>query len=304
MKAVYGKEKLLLEGLMPERALLRLRRAGIPLFQVKKVEKSQILFCVNKKDCEKVFAIYPNVCYNDCVYSAYTVKKVGAVGLQKYIEWAKRRVGMLLGGLLCILLVLFFDPFIFTVEFTASKVYAREAYIALEEAGITPFSFYKEGNEDIVCAKLLQIPNVEFCSLRRFGHRVLVEIRTGRVTKQETDKNAMTAKHTGEIIAMTVLRGTPSKQVGDRIYEGETLVQPYYETEQGGQVRVEIISRVRIMCTYEGSVEAETEQEAFAKAYLQLGLAVNDEIVKTEIRQDGSIYRVRIEYSVMETMNF
>ena len=40
MKAVYGKEKLLLEGLMPERALLRLRRAGIPLFQVKKVEKS------------------------------------------------------------------------------------------------------------------------------------------------------------------------------------------------------------------------------------------------------------------------
>jgi hypothetical protein len=304
MKAVRGMVKLRLEGLMPERALLRLRRAQIPVFQVEKAEKNQIVFCIYKKDCKKVFAIYPNVCYNECVYSAYTVQVLGVVGAQRYIEWAKRRVGMLLGGLLCILLVLFFDPFVCAVEFTASSVYKREAYIALEEEGITPFSFYEVGKEDVVCAKLLQIPNVEFCSVKRVGHRVLVEIRTGKTYTKQIDKNAMAAKHTGEITAITVLRGTPSKRVGDKVREGEILVQPYYETEQGGQVRVEIISRVRIMCTYEADIEAETAQEAFAKAYLQLGITPDGEIIKTEITENGSLYRVRIDYAVIETMNF
>ncbi len=305
MKFPYSpKERLLIEGLMPERALLRLRRAGIPVFYAKKVEKNQILFCINKKDCEKVFAIYPDVCYNKSVYSAYTVKRMGAVGLGKYVEKAKARLGLLLGGVLCLVMATYFDPLVLAIDFVGTDVYAREAYTALEEVGIRPFSFYQAGKEDLVCAKLLRIDGVEFCSVQRKGHRVLVEIQTSPFPTQSIDKNAMKAKHTGEIIAMTVLRGTPTKKVGDTVREGEILVQPYFETEQGGQVRVEIISRVRIMCAYEAEIEAETAEEAFAKAYLNICLSEKDEILKTETIQNGACYRVKIEYSVIETVNF
>ena len=59
-----GKEKILLEGLMPERALLRLRRAGIAVYNVQKIKKNRIVFLIKKKDSEKVFAIYPKMCYS------------------------------------------------------------------------------------------------------------------------------------------------------------------------------------------------------------------------------------------------
>ena len=58
------KDRLQIEGIMPERALLRLRRAQIPLYNVKKIAKNRILFRVKRKDVEKIFAIYPNICYN------------------------------------------------------------------------------------------------------------------------------------------------------------------------------------------------------------------------------------------------
>lgn len=298
------KEKILLEGLMPERALLRLKRAGIPLYNVKKVQKNQILFQVKRKDSEKVFAIYPNVCYNNSVYTPYAVKKLGAVGALKYVEWAKRRAGLLLGGLLCISTVLFCEPLVFEIELKGTEIYAREAQIALEEVGITPFSPYAEGKEDVVCAKLLGLDGVEYCSVEKVGHRVIVEMRTSPFPKTETNKNAMQAKHGGRIVAMTVLRGTPLKKIGDTIREGETLVGNWFETEDGGQVRVEIIARVRIACAWEADVEAESAEEAFAKAYLLLELSSGDTLKDKEITENNGIYRVKIDYETIETVNF
>ena len=298
------KEKILLEGLMPERALLRLRRAGIPVYNAKKLKKNQILFHVKRKDTEKVFAIYPNVCYNNSVYSPYTVKKLGAVGALKYVEWAKRRVGLLLGGLLCIALVLLSESLVFDIEFKGTDIYAREVRIALEEAGIKLFSPYVEGKEDLICSKLLTLDDVEFCSVGKVGHRVIVEVQTSPFPQRETDKNAMQAKHSGEIIAMTVLRGTPLKKIGDTVHEGETLVGNWFKTEEGGQVRVEIIARVRVACTWEADVEAENEEEAFAKAYLSLELSEKDELKKIEIVDNNGLYHVKIGYEAIETVNF
>ena len=71
------RQRLLIEGIMPERALLRLRREKIAVYNVKKRGKTQILLSVKRKDTQKVFAIYPNVCYNDNAYSPYSVKKLG-----------------------------------------------------------------------------------------------------------------------------------------------------------------------------------------------------------------------------------
>ena len=304
--SVFGelKETLLLEGLMPERALLRLRREGIAVYDAKKIEKNQILFRIKRKDSEKVFAIYPNVCYNNSVYSAYTVKKRGARGALKYLEWAKRRAGLLLGGLLCIAMVLISEPLVFAIEFKGTDIYAREAKIALEEAGITPFLPYAEGKEDLVCAKLLSLDDVEFCSVKKAGHRVVVEVQTSPFPQRTIDKNAMQAHNSGEIVAMTVLRGTPLKKIGDTVQAGETLVGNWFNTEDGGQVRVEIIARVRIACAWEGRVEAESAEEAFAKAYLCLDLGDLDELKSKEIEEKDGLYQVKIGYEAVETLNF
>ena len=49
------KEKISLQGVMPERALLKLRRAGIDLFDIRKTQKNELVFVINKKDMQKVF---------------------------------------------------------------------------------------------------------------------------------------------------------------------------------------------------------------------------------------------------------
>ncbi len=304
MKFFTLQESLLLEGLMPERALLRLKRAGIAVYDVKKIKKNQILFHVNKKDSEKVFAIYPNVCYNNGVHSAYSVQKMGAEGIGKYLQWAKRRVGLLLGGLLCACLVLLSEPLVFEIEFSGTDIYAREAKMALEEVGITPFSPYVAGKEDLVCARLLSLDDVEFCTVRKQGHRVVVEVRTSPFPTPQIKTGNMLAEHSGKIVAMTVLRGSPLKKIGDSILQGEPLVGDWFEGIDGGQGRVEIIARVRIACAWEGVVEAESEEAAFAKAYLNLQLSQDDVLTDRQITQADGLYFVRLTYETVERWNF
>ena len=298
------KEQFLLEGVMPERALLRLKRAKIPVYNVKKIKKNQILFCVNTKDSEKVFAIYANVWYNNSVYSAYTVKKLGAVGAMKWFDWLKRRVGLLLGGLLCVFVIGGSQTFVFSIECKGAQIYAREVKMTLEEAGITPLSPYKEGKEDWICARLLALDGVEFCSVKKDGYRVVVEMQTSPFPKPNIQTQTMQAKRSGKIIAMTVLRGTPLKKIGDEVRAGETLVENWFETEKGEHVRVEIIARVRMACVWEARVDAQSEEEAFAKAYLLLELSDFEEIKSVEIMQSEDAYLVKIDYETVEKINF
>ena len=303
MSLCFWRERILLEGWMPERALLRLRRAQIPLYNVKKIAKNRILFRVKRKDVEKIFAIYPNICYNKDETVAYKAQALGAEGVGKYLKMAKQRVGLLLGGVFCIVFALASQPYVLSVDFVGSECYRRETLQVLDEVGIRQFAPYTKGQEDLVCAKLLALSEVEFCSLKKTGNRLAVEIRLSPFPTMKTEQGKMQAKHEGVVQAITVLRGTATKKVGDSVRKGETLVEDTFTTEQGGQVRVEIIARVCIACVWEGEIEAETEEEAFAKAYLALGLTEMDTLQETKIQNNGKTYRVQMTYQAIETIN-
>ncbi len=300
------RDRFLLEGIMPERALLRLRRAGITLFHAKKIKKNQILFSVNRKDTEKVFAIYPNVCYNISVYSPYTVKKLGAEGLAKPLDFIKNRLGLFLGGIVFLATLLFFDSFVFAVEFTATDVYARETYQTLEENGIRLFAPYQQGKEDWICSKLLSLPDVEYCSLKKVGYRLQVELRLTTFEEKLEKTGALITKRNGKILSITALRGTPLKKTGDEVRAGETLVADWFSTEDGRQVCVEPIARVAIACEYEAEIEATTAEEAFANAYLALELSPLDTLTQKSVEKvenAENVFCVKLAYTVIEKIN-
>ena len=101
-----------------------------------------------------------------------------------------------------------------------------------------------------------------------------------------------------------MLKGTAVKKIGDKVAVGETLVQNVLTTQDGGQVRVETIARVRISCVYEGVHEgAETAEQAFAEAYFGLLLGDKDEITRTEITPTEKGFHVKINYLVTESIN-
>ena len=292
-----------IEGLLPERALLRLKRAGIPLYDLQRTAKDKIRLRVRRKDLHKIALIYP-LKGDMQTRSAYAFSRLEGVGVAKIVDFCKNRVGFLLGVMAFCIITLAADSFVFGIEFVGTDVYAREVAQALDENGIHLFAPYKAGREDMITAKLLSLDYVDFCSVTKKGGRVRVEMRTSPFTAPILTTGQMQAKHTGEILAITVFRGTALKKAGDTVCASEALVGDWFLAEGVGQVRVEPIARVKIACVYEGVyANASSSQQAFAEAYLALQLTDKDEIVETAITQIDDGFHVKINYVVVESMN-
>ena len=140
--------------------------------------------------------------------------------------------------------------------------------------------------------------------MKKSGLRVVVDIRLAKFDKPTLIAGDMTAKRSGELRSITVLRGTPLKSAGDTVTAGERLVGGYFQTENGTQKTVEPIARAEIACVYESVFATQSEEQAFAAAYLQLGLGESDEIENTQIAPTDGGYIVKIDYTVIETINF
>ncbi len=298
------REKIAIEGNNPERALYKLHQAGVTLFNVKKTQKTQIVFSVDKKDTEKVFAIYPKMCYNVNDYAPYHARSLRAEGLVKFVSFCKKRSLFLAGAILFCACTLFADSLVFGVRIVGSQSYKREVYIALEEHGVKPFTRYDGKETDIICSQLLSLQGVEFCSVKKEGLYVRVEIRVDHTPINKFAQGDMVSKRTGEITAITALRGTPLKKKGDKVFVGETLVGGWFTPTDGERVRVEPIACVKIACVYEEIISADSEESAFAQAYLALNLSDDDTITKREINARQHDFLVRIEYTAVEKINF
>ncbi len=292
-------ERLQIEGFLPERGLLRLKRSGIALYKAKKTQKNAILFLVKKKDVEKVFAIYPNVCYNSNSYQSYQIRKMGAVGLARAVDFFKNRAGLVLGMLGFCVVTLAADGLVLGVEISGSRVYAREVYKTLAEHGMKSYAFYPNGQEDIVTARLLSLSGVEFCSVQKIGHTVKVEMRLSPFVAENKSQEELHALGTGEVIAMSVLRGTALKKVGDKVSLGDLLVGNWFEGLNGERTEVAPIAWIRLRCQYEGVFQATTEEEAFAQAYLALGLS-DGEVEGKTVTPTEQGYTVRLEYTLTQ----
>ena len=297
-------ERLEICGMMPERALLRLKRAGITVYNVEKPQKDRLALSVKKREVEKVFAIYPKTSYNGNGYTPYTVRSLGRIGIGKYLDFAQKRIGFTIGACLFCIATLFADSFVFGVEFSASSVYQREAYAVLEEYGIKPFSRYQRGNEDLICSKLLSLDGVEFCSVKKSGMRVVVDMRLSPEQKNTVEKGDMQAKHTGTLLSITAVKGTAQKQVGDSVRTGETLVGAWIENAEGERQKTEVIARASIACAYECIVQTNDEQEAFAVAYMQSQITQEDRVTDVCMQPLANGYQVKIAYTAIESINF
>lgn len=297
------KESFYIEGLMPERALLKLRRAGIPVYDVRKTNEKTLYIRVEKRDAERVFSIYPTA-QSAGAESSFRTRRAPKKGLARWASCLKKRIGLLLGGLLFIGASVFLDGFVFGVDFVGTDAYARETYAALREANIRTFAPYRGGQEDMICAKLLSIDGVEFCSVKKKGMRLVVEIRTAPFAKAEFQNGPLYSAHTGKILSITVLRGTALKGKDEFVAAGEPLVGDWFLTEDGGQVRVQALARVRMACVYEREISAESAEEAFAAAYLSIGVSDAVTLKNSEITATEKGFAVKLSYEVVQTINF
>ncbi len=170
--------RLLIEGMMPYRALNRLRREGICLKNAKKCKKNQIVCVVDEKEVEKVFAIYPNMCYNDDRCITYRVCLLPPHGWRKWWILCKKRVGLWLGGLLFILLTAWSNGYVLKIDVIGDAGYEAAVTELLSKNGVSCFRHYDENRTDVMTAEILRLKGVSFCSIQKIGCTLVVEVRT------------------------------------------------------------------------------------------------------------------------------
>ncbi len=299
-------ERFCAEGVLPERALVRLKKEGIAVYHAKKVQKNRLLFSVKREDIEKIFAIFPKVCYNESERASYTVFRIGAERLKRTFDFFKKRLGVILGAAVFFLTVAVLENYVFKIEVVGEPQYRREALLALDKNGITLNKRYDERNADKIRAELTALNGVGFCSVQKRGTTVVVEIRKDPFHGVNVLNEPMKSVASGTLVEITTLRGTPLKKAGESVTLGEALVGNYFLAGVNADERVEVapIARARIMCEYALEVEAETEKEAFSKAYLAAGLTDRGELIEKKIEQKNGLYSVWFRYVELQTINF
>jgi hypothetical protein len=259
----------MVEGLMPERAVDRLQKAGICLFSVKKIEKKQILFCINKKDLEKAFAIYPNMCYNNKCESVYSFTRVGAMSARERKIVGQRLLGVGLG--ICVFFALFFNAaeYLFRIDVVGTDIYRREALEILQANGVRLYAPYVSGKEDVICSKILGLDGVEFCSVQKRGNTLRVEIRLNAFSKDNRENGALLSPRDGVIENVVALGGTPLKKKGERVTAGEIVVGDYFTSGDGEtleRTKTTVVAKVKLLC--EERIVGETLETSTAQARL------------------------------------
>lgn len=309
---VWRREKFLLLGREPEKALQRLKNAGIELFDVKKTQKDALTFWVKGKQAQKVFAIYPKTWYNKAERGGYEVSSLGEKGIFFRLKRLEKRPGLLAGAAAFLLITAFCDNFVFAVNYSGDVALCDRAEQIVIAHGVKPFSRFSEAGAEEIVSEILSLQGVSYASVKKRGTVVYVEARrssfagTGGVKEGD-----MRAAHEGTLTELTVLRGEKACAAGQKVKTGDLLVSALLKTGEGEGARnssVTVVARAEISCEYECAVTAESEQQAAAVAEFFLAVREGEryytvQSVRAQATGDGQ-YAVSIAYTATETLNY
>lgn len=243
MKPLF-RDSFCIEGLSPHRALDRLARRGVRVFDACKTGPARLNFAVSAKDAEKVFAIFAGSCY--------TVTKTGSSRAKRLVAAVRRRPGFVCGAALFLALSFAADGLVLRVDVTGSAArYAARAEEVLAEAGIGVFSFYSEEAAGRARSRLLaEFADVAFAEVEKSGCVVRVTLEAGEAAEVPARKSELRAPASGEVEELTVLRGEACAEEGQQVAAGDVLVLGRVAGADGAYKETFVSARCVLRCGY------------------------------------------------------
>lgn len=293
-----------IDTLTPPRALTKLARGGVAVYDVEKIGTAKLRMRVKSKDLQKIFAIFPQSCY--------TVKVIKSVGLKKYIDAAKKRAALLAAGAVFVAVCIGSGAFVLRIRFEGSgSHYRREAMPLLASAGIGVFSPYSEEKGERAERLLMDLPSVSFCSVKKEGSVVTVTIEeNAEIPVAEREKQFLCPAD-GKVESLTVIRGTPLVAEGEEVKAGQNLVSGTVVTGEGENMTSREtfpVARLSLLAEYACSYEsAEKSDAALERAYASALLHIDGEVLEKSAEvaeKDGVyVYSVRVMYRLLCSVN-
>ncbi|MBO4323329.1 MAG: sporulation protein YqfD [Clostridia bacterium] len=256
-----------------------------------------IILTIEDKDCEKLFAISSNMCYN--------IKKIGYKGKFAPLKILCEKCGLAIGGIAFIVAAALADGVITDVDYRGEAAYFKkeiDAVLFSSGAGRLAVSEgdLKEAEREI----LVSSDEISFVTVKKSGHRLIVEAYRAKEEPplKNLKKSVIVATLKGVVGKITVLGGRALVKEGDEVDVGDVLIDGRYshadrEGETYALGEVEIISEK--IYEYEGIGE---ESAVRSRATLLASMEAEGEIISSEceIKEDGGkkICVVRTKYSV------
>ena len=283
-----------IEGIGAARAVEKLVQGGVPVLGAK-LQKKGVLIKVDAKHCKKVFAILRGSCY--------TVTNKGSVGCKRLADALLARPGLWIGALLLAAALWAGGAAVLRIEVEGSAARnAARVREVLQEAGIAPFTFYREEEGEAARTALLALPGVVFASVEKSGCVLTVTVEESAEPPAPVRKQSLVAPRAGVVEELTVLRGTAEVCVGEAVSAGQTLVGGYFVQ---GEERHETfaIARCALLCPFQGeyafAAESETAREsALAQALLAAGGEPVAQEISVHAEGEGVVYAVRLTVRV------
>lgn len=242
-----------------ENALNRLKKAEIAVYDCKK-EGAKFIFFVKDKDIKKVFAIFNKPCYN--------IKVIRKSKLKRALSFLALRAGLIVGGVLFCVLAIISNAFILKIEVSGSGSYLEpEVLRIVSDEGAKKFGRYSQFNACAATGKILALPQVTFCNVKKTGSVLVVDVQVDAENFSAVKCQPLISDVDGIVKNIVAICGTAEVCAGDSVRRGDTLIGAY---SLNGETRIDCLAvgyaEIERRCTFEYFVERDCE-ESLKEAY-------------------------------------
>lgn len=275
-----------------ETALKKLSKANIAVYKLKK-RSSHVQFGVRQEYVEKVFAIFSHPCYNTVI-----IKNSGVTRLKLFLQ---KRFGLIAGAVLFLAAAVISGNTVLKIKIVGNGGYLERQIISIAaECGAREWSFCRNLDAPLMQSKIMALPDVNFCSVKRDGAYLLIDVRTEEEHTAKADCKPLTANVSGEVYRLVAICGTPERKEGDGVSVGEVLIGAYELSADGERMPCLAVGFAEIKAKAEISLFYGEESEQNAQSALKAAALYSDTVLERSYTvspcEGGVKYEVSFTY--------
>lgn len=281
-----------------ETAVKKLKKAEIGIYDCKR-QGTRFIFSVKDKHVKKVFAIFSKPCYN--------IKVDGLGRRARVAKTLLNRIGLAVGAVIFAAAAAFSNSFIFKISVSGSGSYlSNEVKRIIYESGVKEFKLYRNFDLPMATGKILALPSVTFCNIKKRGSVLKVDVQVDGQYSQSARRTPLIADRSGAVKRIVAVCGTAAVSVGDRVHAGDTLIAAY---TLAGEEKIDCLAAGFAELECSGTVEypAPCESDENLKAaYASVNIDAEKIVTrshKVRAAEEGVVYTVEFTYLYKLSIN-
>ncbi len=277
--------------------LEKLKKHGIAISSIKKIDDKQIILRLSKKDVDKAIELAGNMWYN---------KILGYSGFYRLFRLVKNNLIIILATILFAISLVYFNNIIFEIDYSGVPIDKRKTVEQIVKSqSIRPLSSFNDVNKSEL-KRQAAANGLSFFETEKVGFILKINAKSsGDKHSKLQSYDKIVAPYNCKIASIVVFSGTALKSVGDTVCINETIVDGK-ATINEKEYTVKAIAQILVERTYVEEFQVpssneETINECIAMARLQIfGEECSSSVQITPI---GEQFIVKVELKVLCLLN-